>query len=191
MKKLLVFAAIAVISITSVNAQETMFGVKAGVNFASIVGDDVEDASSLTGFNVGAVASIGLSDVIAIQPEVVFSGQGAKDDEDGEFKTKLGYVNVPVLLSFTVVEGLSLQAGPQIGINITAQDEFDGETEDIEGVNTLDLSGGFGAQYYLEDIGAFAQLRYTVGFNSIFEDFEGETFDAKNSVLSISVGWFF
>jgi hypothetical protein len=191
MKKLLVFAAIAVVSVMSIHAQETLFGVKAGVNFASIVGDDFEDASSLTGFNIGAVASLGLSDVIAIQPEVVFSGQGAKDDEDGEFKTKLGYVNVPVLLSFTVVEGLSLQAGPQIGINISAKDEFDGETEDIEGVNTLDLSGGFGAQYYLEDIGAFAQLRYTVGFNSIFEDFEGETFDAKNSVLSISVGWFF
>ena len=54
MKKLLLTAVFAVITIVSINAQE--FGAKAGVNFATLNGD--EDFDGRTSFFVGGVVAI-------------------------------------------------------------------------------------------------------------------------------------
>ena len=71
MKKVLL-SAIAVMAFMSVSAQETRFGVKAGLNLSTFTGD-AEDAKSLVGFQVGGFAEIKLTDKFAIQPEVLFS----------------------------------------------------------------------------------------------------------------------
>ncbi|PKA84304.1 outer membrane protein with beta-barrel domain [Ulvibacter sp. MAR_2010_11] len=183
MKKLLIMAAIAVFGFTTANAQGVSFGVKAGANFASINGDDADDLDGRTSFHVGGVVNIGISELFAVQPELVYSAQGFEFED---VKGKLDYVNIPIMADFTVADGLSLQGGPQVGINISAKQEFDGETEDIDDIETLDLGFGAGAQYRLPDMGLFFQARYVIGFNDIVEDFAG-----KNSVISLSVGWFF
>jgi len=58
MKKLLLMAALAVFGLTTTNAQEVRFGAKAGANFASLNGDDVDDIDGRTSFHVGGVANI-------------------------------------------------------------------------------------------------------------------------------------
>lgn len=189
MKKLFLFAALAVFGMSSMMAQLS-FGAKAGVNFASFSGDDADDLDGLTGFHVGAVANFPLGEMIALQPEVVYSAQGASFSEDGDAKLKFGYINIPVMVDVNLAEGFSLQGGPQFGINISSKLDFDGESEDIEDVNTLDLGVGIGAQYKLP-MGVFFQARYVVGFNSVFDDVEGESFDVKNGVASLSVGYMF
>lgn len=88
MKKLLLSAAMAVFMLSNVNAQEVKFGVKAGVNFASLGGDDASGFDGLTSFHVGALAEIGISEKFAIQPELVYSLQGASA-AGGDFKIKL------------------------------------------------------------------------------------------------------
>jgi hypothetical protein len=184
MKKLLLFAAFAVFALTA-NAQ-TSFGAKAGVNFASLNGDDADDTDGRTSFHIGGVVNIEISEIFGLQPELVFSAQGYSFDFGGEDGSgRLNYINIPVMADIRLAEGFSLQGGPQFGINISADEEFDGDTEDIDDVETLDLGVGVGAQYKL-DGGLFFQARYVIGFSEILEDF-----DAKNSVASISVGWFF
>ena len=185
MKKLMIFAAVAVFGITSMNAQ-VIFGAKAGVNLASINGDDTEGASGLTSFHVGAVARIEISEFFSVQPEVVYSAQGFSSEEFSDFKIKLDYLNIPIMADFVIMEGLSLQGGPQVGINISAKSDIDGVTEDLEDVETLDIAAGIGAQYRLAGNGLFFQARYVTGLTEIVKDF-----NQKNSVASVSVGYMF
>ncbi len=186
MKKILLFAGVAFLSLTSLQAQEFGFGVKAGANFASLNGDDVDNFDGRTSFHVGAVARIGITESFAVQPELVFSNQGYNYDFDGDdFNGRLGYINIPIMADYTLAEGFSLQGGPQIGINISADEEFKGNKEDIEDIETLDLGIGIGAQYRLP-MNLFFQARYVIGLSEVIKDV-----DAKNSVISLSVGYFF
>ncbi|WP_100615889.1 porin family protein [Confluentibacter citreus] len=185
MKKLLLSAVIAVLAMNNVNAQEVKFGAKAGVNFASLSGDDVEDLDGRTSFHIGGVANIAISEKFAIQPELVYSSQGFTVSESGVDVTgKLDYINLPILADFSVAEGFSIQAGPQIGFNITDKVEAEGESESLD-AESIDLGAAFGVQYKMET-GLFFQARYVLGFSEIIEDV-----DAKNNVLSLSVGYFF
>lgn len=194
MKKLLLVAAIAALTFTTTNAQGISFGAKVGANFASLTGDDVGDLDGRTSLLIGAVVNIGISEFFAVQPEVIYSAQGFTDSVGGvDLTGKLDYILIPVLADFTIAEGLSLQGGPQIGINITDEIDVDGETEEI-GAESVDFSAVIGAQFKLP-MGLFFQARYAIGLSNVIpdEEFGGETFtfDAKNAVLSVVVGWFF
>ncbi len=106
MKKLLLCAAVAVFAFTNVNAQEVKFGAKAGVNFASITGDGTDDVKSRISFHVGGVAEIMISENFSVQPELLYTSIGAKDEysesfagETVEFKEvyKLDYISLPIM----------------------------------------------------------------------------------------------
>lgn len=186
MKKLLLCAAIAVFGLTSVNAQGIKLGAKAGANFSSLSGDDSNGYDGRTSFHVGAVANIGFSDKFSLQPELVYSAQGFTASAFGIDATgKLDYINIPVLAGYSITEGLSLQAGPQIGFVITDKVEVGGISEDLDAEST-DFGAVFGAQYKMEN-GLFFQARYNLGLSSISTD---STEDLKNNVISLSIGYF-
>ncbi|WP_138434500.1 porin family protein [Winogradskyella algicola] len=202
MKKLFL-AAFAVFAFASVNAQEVKFGAKAGVNLASI-GGDAEDVDARTSFHIGGVAEIVISDKFSVQPELLFSSQGAKSEytEDfGEFgsfdveeKIKLNYLNLPVMAKYYVAEGFSLEAGPQIGflLSADAEVEVDGESEEEDVKDEfkgIDFGLGFGAGYKLDN-GLNFSARYTLGLANIAED-AGDDFSIQNNVFQISVGYMF
>lgn len=185
MKKIFLVTAVAFFAIITAQAQVFRFGAKAGANFASLNGDDVDNFDGKTSIHVGGVARISISELLAVQPELLYSRQGAKNSDDD--KLFLDYINIPILVDFTLADGLSLQGGPQIGININgiAKDGDSGNEVDIEDVETLDLGVGIGAQYILP-INLFFQARYVIGFRDAVKDV-----DAKNSVIGLSVGYFF
>ena len=130
MLKKSLMVAFATVMLSNLNAQEeaVRFGAKAGLNIASITGDFTDELSSKIGFTLGGVVEIPVRDKFAFQPEVLFSTQGAKyEDSDvgysDESTVKLSYINIPMMAKFYVAEGLSLQAGPQLGILVSAKDE--------------------------------------------------------------------
>tara|TARA_R110002073_G_scaffold4213_1_gene27910 strand:+ start:48478 stop:49083 length:606 start_codon:yes stop_codon:yes gene_type:complete len=183
MKKLFLLTVVAVLGLSTVTAQEVKFGAKAGVNFANVSGDDIEGVDGRTSINIGAVVNIGISEKFAVQPELVYSAQGITS---GDLTAKLDYINLPILADFTVAQGFSLQAGPQIGFNIN--DKIDGDGEGDGGsfdAESIDFGAALGAQYAMET-GLFFQARYSLGLSEVVKDV-----DAKNSVFSISVGYFF
>ena len=195
MKKMILAAAFLLATATAVLAQndEISLGAKAGVNFSSLNGDNTDGLDGRTSFHLGAVVHIPITEKFAFQPELLYSAQGASRDGsfdgeeffDSETTFRLDYITLPLLADYLVLDGLSIQAGPQIGININSEVEFNGETADLENTNTLDLSLAAGLQYVLNQ-GIFFQGRYTLGLSEISEDG-----DAKNGVLSISVGYRF
>ena len=200
MKKLFVFATIALMAV-GVQAQEVAFGAKAGVNFASLSGDDAEGLDGRTGFHLGVIADIAITNRFSIQPEVLYSTRGAKqdnflfedefgDDMTGKVEIKLDYIDVPVMLKYYVVQGLSLQAGLQFSFNTSSEMEFSDDTDSItigmeDETESFDIGGAVGLGYDLP-MGLFLQGRYTTGFTEIFTDS-----DIKNNVLQLSIGYKF
>ena len=51
-------------------------------NFATL-GGDTEDLDGLTSFHVGGVAEISFSEKFSVQPELLYSAQGASFEESG------------------------------------------------------------------------------------------------------------
>ena len=179
MKKLL-FVVVLLFS-GALTAQTLNFGAKAGVNFASLSGDDAEDLDSRTGFHLGLIGEVMLTDRFAIQPEVLYSAQGAEIEDE---TWKLDYISVPVMAKYFVTNGLSLEAGPQFSFNTTSEAEIDGETEEID-AESMDIGLGLGLGYeFMQSI--FVQARYNMGLSDVLEDV-----DAKNSVFQLSLGYKF
>ncbi len=204
-KKQILIAAFAILSISAF-AQETTFGVKAGVNFSSIGGDDTEEIDGRTGFHVGGLAEIMFTDQFGIQPELLYSMQGAtsEDTPSGisiKEELKLDYLTLPVLAKYKFTPGWNLHLGPQIGFLLNAKNEsevfYEGETEseseDLKDyVSSIDfgLSGGFG---YELDMGVFFDARYYLGLSDINDDNEelDSDYSVHNNVIQLSVGYKF
>jgi len=196
MKKLILFAALAIFVIANSNAQIN-FGAKAGVNFATITGDMVDSFNSRTAFHVGFVAEIVISETFSFQPELLYSAQGADYSEEGfedfEGTVKLDYLNVPLMAKFYVGEGFSVEAGPQIGLLLSAKDDYgDGEDDIKEYVKGTDFGVNLGVGYKMEG-GLNFSARYNLGLSNDLDvdDFEAEGAEYKNSVIQVSVGYFF
>lgn len=179
MKKLILLVAVALFAF-NVNAQDVTFGAKAGVNFASLGGDDADGLDSRTSFHVGGVVNIGISEKFSVQPEVVYSSQGASE---GDYDLKMDYLNIPVLAQIEVADGFSVEVGPQIGILLSA----DADGEDVkEFFKSSDFSGAVGLNYALAS-GLNFGARYNLGLGNIL-DGDG---DLKNNVFQFSIGYRF
>jgi hypothetical protein len=193
MKKLIFLTVLVVLGMTVSNAQtETKtttfrWGPTAGVNFSGASGD-VDDIDSRTGFRAGVVASLEISELFSVQPEVVYSMRGWKEQN---LTIKIDYVEVPIMADFEVVDGLSLQGGPIIGFNISAE-LVNGMTVDIQDdVESISFGFAIGAQYELP-MGLFFNLRYDMGINNINandNDF-GDEFVIRNCNLGLSAGFY-
>ena len=214
MKKFL-FSAVVLFTVIS-NAQDVKFGAKVGLNISNFSGD-VAESKSLIGAQLGGFAEIGISDKFAIQPELVFSMQGAKTEYSEsdvdysyseESKSKLNYLNVPILAKYYVADKFALLAGPQFGFLISAKENYDfsetsmGTTDaGSESIDTKDfyktlaLSFNIGTAYSITE-NIFVDARYNLGLSSItksFTDEFGDSFsaDIKNNVIQFSVGYKF
>ncbi len=195
MKKVLL--AIAVVIGLGVNAQSVKYGVKAGLNVAnaSNLGDDEFKFDSRVAYHVGAIVEIGLTKQFAVQPEVLFSVQGARKKEGGMTATfNSNYVNVPVMAKYYIIDGLSLEAGPQIGFLTTAKFEVEGAGDESGTVDVkdelkkVDFGLNFGTSYNYQNFNL--GVRYNLGLTDIAKEREGG--DAiKNGVFQVSLGYFF
>ena len=196
MKKfLLPLLALAAFNFGTAQEESIRFGIKAGLNFANLVDEDL-DGDIKIGINGGAVIEIPLSEKFALQPEVLFSMQGLRAEQNSGFN--LNYINIPIMAKYYISQGLSLQAGPQLGILVSSNTEFNGVKVDSKDImSSIDLGVNFGAGYQLSS-GIFFDVRYNLGLTNVF-DFEfRESFDSpsiepdgRNSVISISLGYKF
>lgn len=182
---------------SSVNGfSQVSFGVKGGVNIASLVGDGVDNLNIRTSVHFAGIVEIELSDKFSIQPEIMFSAQGAKQSiNDYEASWFLNYINIPLLGKYYINDKLSLEAGPQIGFLMNAKldwknDEESGLDDLDEITSSIDFGIDFGLGYKLES-GLNFGARYNVGLSDVVDDFEDNGSTVKNGVFQISVGYFF
>ncbi|PWA05429.1 porin family protein [Flavobacterium psychrotolerans] len=193
MKKIILTVA-AIFAFGFANAQDKggsdksmSFGAKAGLNIASITNSD--GSSSLVGFHVGGFAEFKVSDKFAVQPELLYSAQGAKFDGG---KMNLSYINIPVMAKYYVADAFSLEAGPQIGFLMSAKVKADGGgSADVkEFFKSTDFGVNFGAGYeFTENLSA--GLRYNLGLAQVQKELATGESASHNSVIQISLGYKF
>jgi Outer membrane protein beta-barrel domain len=193
MKKISLIA-FAFIILSSAKAQ-IQFGIKAGLNIASLsLSSDLsgsgESLKSKTDFNAGVLVSVPLFNSFTLQPEINYSGQGAKGS-DGTTTTTLNYdyINIPVLFKFNHASGLFAETGPQIGFLISANAKAEGQSEDIKNeTSSTDFSWCFGVGYKSE-MNLGIDIRYNLGLSNTVKTSTDGT--SKNSVFQFGIFYLF
>ena len=162
-------------------AQETHFGIKGGLNVASLDVKDGVDWDARAGVHIGGLAHVHLSPHFGVQPELVFSQQGG---EYHDAKWKINYLNIPVLLQYMTGTGFRIQTGPQLGFALSSQvKQGDVEVDNNDDVNTIDLSWSFGGSYLFPG-GIGIDARYNHGITNIYDR---ETPEVRNRVFQLGL----
>ena len=113
-------------------AQGFHIGVKGGANIFKVDGKQFEDEYKF-GYNLGAFAEVPLGQKFGLQPEVLWNQTNFRTGDEfddlysggvNNFKGKLNYLSIPVLLSFKPSKILTLQAGPQFGILLNKEEDL-------------------------------------------------------------------
>jgi hypothetical protein len=206
MKKFAMLIALAVASVASSQAQN--LGVKAGYNFASLSGKTVEasNVKATSGFYAGMFLNLPIGDVLALQPELLYSRQGAKWEysllnKQYEQRIQMDYLNIPVMAQVNLGP-LTLQAGPQFGflvgkpqISYHSGNNTASSAVDKSAYASFDFGVGAGLAIHLTNH-LFVEARYTHSLTNAFDKNNtslrnaaiSRDNDFKNSVLSLGLG---
>ena len=179
MKKLLLFAVVAVFGLWNVNSQDdgvssSLFGAKAGFNSVSLraSAQGVSASESVSGFYFGIFAEFEVSEKFDIQPEL----QYVSVSEDGESS---GFLVIPVLAKYNASEQFSILAGPQLDYLL---DKEDG------GLKKLGLGIAAGLAYSINE-NFLIDARYSFGLSNRTDNLEGlEGFNIKTTFNYLQVG---
>lgn len=155
MKKQALMIAFLVIALSeTLIAQSTAFGFKGGVNLSALSGSMNVDVKFKQGILIGTFIDVTCSEIFHFQPELNLSSQGViytyrqgspYSPVVGKTKTKLTYVNIPLLGKFFITDKVNLHVGPQIGLLVSAKEQgtIDGEKVD-QNLSALTKGGDFG-----------------------------------------------
>jgi hypothetical protein len=169
-------------------------GPELGVNFAKF-GNDGDDTDYNTGLVLGGFLTYSIRNTHAFTAKVLFSQKGAKS-ADGETKSHLNYVEVPVVLRvFFNRDGAvrpNVFVGPSFGFLTGVKGKVgDGDYEDVpnyeDTYDNFDLGLGVGLglncrvaneMYFIID------ARYTYGLSDIAK----ASIDVNNQAIAVSAG---
>ena len=184
----------AVVAATASFAQIN-FGVHAGVDINTLWGDDTEDAASGIGFQAGAAAKISLPMLpITIAPEVLIDMRNYDLRED--VTTTEWALDIPVLVRFSLLPILYLEAGPELAFNLSTSTDYGNKVTvkaDDDAFNTVefDLVFGVGTGILpLVDI----DFRVILGLTNIYDDesIAGTSeLDIKNMQFALGATYWF
>jgi len=215
MKKVLLVVIPMAIFVFNANAQFFSYGIKMGVNYSTITNlKEIQIPSSVQilegsgnnsyrfGYNAGAFFRISLLNILAIQPEILYSNQGVKSsgkitgsDVDYSSTIKLDYINIPVILQIYLIPNiLNLEVGPQLGFLINSKQSYEfslnnndyDQTSKISGVNDVDLSLALGLGIKIPLIPVGVNARYTFGLTDTYTEVDNAK-STRNGVFQLSV----
>jgi len=185
MKKIFLAAVLFIATSATIQAQLLQLGVKGGVNFASQTGDAFPeqnfDKEGITSFHAGLVAEIKLLEKFSVQPELLYSTQGATyKNAIQEYKNELGYISIPVMAKFYLTDSFSLEVGPQASFLVSEKNDFD-----VEDAETFEFGLNAGLGFKITK-NFFVQGRYGLGLTEA-----SKNADIKNSTVQLSAGFMF
>jgi hypothetical protein len=164
------------------------WGFTAGVNVATWSGSDAEDAEWRTDFMGGLSVNFGISDMLSLQPELLYSRKGVKGSEAGfTGEIKLGYIDVPVLVKFATGTGQQMRPafffGPYVGFLLSCDASItgfgSGDCKDEVKSTDFGVIGGVGF-----DVGPYGIfVRFQQGLTKL--DDSGDDSTLYNRVVTI------
>ena len=203
-------ALLATAAISSAQAQNIRFGLRAGANYSNLSGNikNEDTYNNKVGFLGGVMLNVPLlaDDLLSIQPEILYSQKGF-ENKPTEFSSVLGkqkregnvnynYIDVPLLLKFKAL-GFVAEAGPQYSYLLSSNNETKTTTtpavgsptvsetkdkHDVSGLNRNELGYLAGVGYEATN-GLSLNLRYTGAFSDLVKSDNSAYFngDLKNA----------
>jgi hypothetical protein len=142
------------------NAQHTNIGIKGGFNGYTL-NNNYESEDMKLGYHLGLIGHFHLANPIALQPELVYSMQGSKN-------TSLNYINLPMLFQYMFDNGFRLQAGPQLGMLVSAKTKTNGTQTDVKNdFEPIDFGVAIGMSYVNPATNFGIDIRYNHGLSDI------------------------
>jgi hypothetical protein len=132
-------------------------GIKGGVNFANLNGYNGDSRISL---HAGLFLHHSINNRWCFQPELLYSGEGQHYfNSDGEERILASdYVQVPLMVQYYASRQLYFEAGPQVGLLVSARDYPVGN-----GIK-LNVKNDFRPAQFGINVGAGVQVNPTLGF---------------------------
>lgn len=209
MRKIVLLIIMAVCGLSQVHGQD--FGVKAGYNYSTFSGEtsSLSTIEGLSGFYIGGLVELPISNVLSIQPELIFSRQGV-DLRQGlknlsirtdTSEIRLDYLNIPVIAKVNLGR-LFLEGGVQFGF-LVSKPKVDSYIANVYlrnlldkgSYNSFDFGVGAGLGVKLNQR-FFVETRYTYSLTNVFDPNDrhfktsliSNDNNFKNTVLSIGLG---
>lgn len=198
---------------TLATAQGTRFGVKAGPNYSSIVGDLTDGLKFRFSGHVGVFLEVDLSYKFKFQPELLYSSQGFQfssdlasiqgggigDQNDFRNNVQLNFLTVPLIGKFYLNENIDIEFGPQFGFllnqvtKVKNLDEIEGDDlarrTSISGDFQLDYGAAVGLGIRLNDSFSLAPRAY-IGLRNRLNGLP-ENIQNYNVALQLSLNYVF
>lgn len=211
-KGILLLSLLSFVNTSNLIAQETHFGVKAGLNYSSIVGDLTQGIKFRFSGHAGVFLEIEYSDKFSFQPELLYSSQGFQFSSDlltiqnggnisnqNDFRTNVqfNYLVVPIVAKFALNDRLRLAFGPQIGFllnqvtkikNLDQRDDtIPNDRTSIAGDFQLDYGAVAGLDYKINDVFS-VEPRFYIGLRNRLNGLGG-TFQNYNIAIQVSINY--
>ncbi len=169
-----VFALLFVCFTTISLSQEIRYGVRGALNVSNL--DFDPDATfenqHRNGFAFGGFVEFDLSEDISLLTELQWSAEGGKKEV-----IRADYINLPILIRFSVSNRFTLGAGPQVALKTW---------KDKDGFASFAFSGVAGLEYMITDE-LFVDARLSYGFSNVLDQDETDA-KAKNHVIQFGFG---
>ncbi len=173
------------------------FGIKGGLNVVKFAGDPDPESEFNTGFAAGLFVNIPVSSGFSFEPSLEYSQKGAEftTSANTEVKTKISYVDLPLMAKYNVTPAFGLFAGPQVAFFVDQETKVvtgSGSTSTFEGDNESyrkSLAGAkAGASYNFGSVALNAS--YATDLQNLYKDNTGNR-DLKNQVINVGLAYRF
>lgn len=186
-------------SLLTVNAQKGTAILRGGLNLANVSITEngrIDDAKTLTSFQVGIIGDISLAEFIALQSGLLVTGKGTKS-QDGDpsdanyFKATTNpiYVEIPLNLIFKGPIGLNTKffagAGPYLAIGVAGKNKTEGKFlgTSFSSEKDIEWSDDDPTTFNYEEGAGFGIMkRFDYGLNGT------AGIETKNIVISVNYG---
>jgi len=200
MKKIVLLIAFA-LCFTALTYGQFALGLKLGYNGSKLTTNVSTIKSDFnSGFHVGAWAHFGKR--LYFAPEVlycmsggVFSSDGSVTSHDTSWSEKitLGSLDVPLMVGFKIIHSdfitWRVELGPEVSFAMNKKITTDDLNPKIQAsdINTANwyVLGGTGIDILFLSL----DIRYKYGLSQLVKEASNQSFDAKNNVLLISLGF--
>lgn len=173
------------------------FGIKGGLNIVKFAGDPDPKSEFNTGFSAGFFTNIPVSAGFSFEPSLEYSQKGAKYTTLGnsEVKTKITYIDLPLMAKYNLTPAFGIYAGPQVAFFVDQETKVvtsnDG-TSTFEGDNESyrkSLAGGkAGISYNFGSV--MLNASYATDLQNLYKENSGNR-DLKNQVINVGLGYSF
>ena len=173
----------------SIDENSVYYGVRIGINFASLGGDLYEDLGTKVGMNLGGVIGLRLSPSapVFLESGLYYTERGGKDGKD---KASLNYLELPLLIKygFPVSNDVVLlpYVGPYFAYGIGGKVKYANTSQssyDTFRHGDMGFKFGCGAEYN----NLYAEVGYQFGVTNIAKDNPGDL-EARGRALFVNIG---